>query len=317
MKRALTAVLIFLSINTMAQNQEVNVEILAIESSRYWLDLDYVGDGLIGHKLDIHLPKTGKAPFPVVICIYGSAWRANSWKANTFNEGGIGQKLLGKGFAVVSINYRSSADAQFPAQIQDVKAAIRFVRANAPKLGLDGSFISVTGWSSGGHLAAMAGTTNGIKKKTINGLDVDIEGALGKFTQADSHVDAVVDWFGPTDFLIMDACGSTMPHNDAKSPESILVGGPIQENKDKVALANPISYVRKGNPPFLIFHGDKDPLVPHCQSEKLYEKQQTTGVESKLVIVPGGGHGPGVMIDTYYNQALAFLANQLEASKKK
>ncbi|GAB2533838.1 alpha/beta hydrolase fold domain-containing protein [Spirosoma aerophilum] len=317
MKQVIALLLILVTVKGMAQNQEIDAGKLAIESSRYWLDLDYVGDGIVGHKLDIHLPKTGKAPYPVVICIYGSAWRANSWKANTFNDGGLGQAVLNKGFAVVSINYRSSADAQFPAQIQDVKAAIRYVRANAPKFGLDNSFISVTGWSSGGHLAAMAGTTNGLKKTKVNELDVDIEGALGKFTQVSSQVNAVVDWFGPTDFLSMDACGSTMTHNDAKSPESILVGGPIQENKDKVALANPISYVRKDNPPFLIFHGDKDPLVPHCQSEKLFEKQRATGVKSKLVIIPGGGHGPGVMIDVYYNQALAFLESQLKASKTK
>lgn len=317
MKQTLTTLLLFLAFTSMAQTPEIDVTKLAIESAKYWLDLDYVGDGLVGHKLDIHLPKTGKAPFPVVICIYGSAWRANSWKANTFNDGGIGQRLLGKGFAVVSINYRSSADAQFPAQIQDVKAAIRYVRANASSFGLTSSFISVTGWSSGGHLAAMAGTTNGIKKTSVNGLDIDIEGALGKFIQVDSHVDAVVDWFGPTDFLSMDACGSTMSHNDAKSPESILIGGPIQENKDKCALANPISYVRKDNPPFLIFHGDKDPLVPHCQSEKLAEKLQATGVKNQLVLVPGGGHGPGVLIDRYLDQALAFLTSQLTAHQQK
>ncbi|WP_332368882.1 alpha/beta hydrolase [Spirosoma telluris] len=300
----------------MAQNQTIDVNRRAIESARYWLDLDYVGDGIVGHKLDIHIPKIGKAPFPVVICIYGSAWRSNSWKANTFIEG-PGQALLSKGFAVVSINYRSSADAPFPAQIQDVKAAIRYVRSNARQFGLDDSFISVTGWSSGGHLAAMAGTTNGTQKTNVNGLEVDIEGSLGKFTNASSHVNAVIDWFGPTDFLIMDSCGSTMPHNDAKSPESILVGGPIQENKDKCALANPINYIQKDNPPFLIFHGDKDPLVPLCQSEKLHEKQRAAGAKSELVIVPGGGHGPGVLIDTYYSQMISFLEGQIKASHKK
>jgi predicted alpha/beta hydrolase len=111
---------------------------------------------------------------------------------------------LKEGFAVVTINYRSSSDAKFPAQIQDVKAAIRFIRGNSAAFSLDTNFIGVTGWSSGGHLAALTGTTNDVKTKIINGVEADIEGELGKFTKYSSAVDAVVDWFGPTDFLIMD-----------------------------------------------------------------------------------------------------------------
>ncbi|GAB4035306.1 prolyl oligopeptidase family serine peptidase [Spirosoma gilvum] len=316
MKKIGTLLLIFLPLLAKAQNTEMDVDKVAIQSSKYWLDVDYAGDSHIGHRLDIHLPKTGKAPFPVVVCIYGSAWFSNSAKETTFSVG-LGQKLLSSGFAVVNINHRSSSDAKFPAQIQDVKAAIRFIRANASRFGLDNSFIGITGWSSGGHLSSLTGTTNGIEKTTVKGLEVDIEGSIGKFTQTSSHVNAVVDWFGPTDFLIMDQCGSSFSHNEAKSPESSLIGGPIQENPAKCALASPMSYVRNDTPPFLIFHGDKDPLVPHCQSEKLYERLQQEKVKSQLVIVPGGGHGPGVMIDTYYDRMLAFFTDQLKAGKKK
>lgn len=280
-----------------------------IESSKSWIDIDYVGDGLIGHKLDIFLPKEGKAPFPVVVTIYGSAWFSNSSKGTCFNDG-LGQTLLKNGFAVVSINHRSSKDAIWPAQIHDVKAAIRFIRANAAIFSLDTSFLGVTGFSSGGHLSTMAGVTSNIKTTKINELSIDLEGNLGKFKDASSHVDAVVDWFGPTDFLTMDECGSTMKHNDAKSPESSVVGGTIQDNKDKVALANPISYVSQSTPPFLIFHGNKDPLVPHCQSEKLFGKLQSAGVKSELIIVDGGGHGPGVMIDKYYTQMIEFFKSK-------
>jgi len=281
----------------------------------HWLDVDYVGDGFIGHRLDIHLPASGTAPFPVVIAIYGSAFFSNSSKAAVYNDG-WGQKLLENGFAVVSINHRSSRDAIFPAQIQDVKAAIRFVRANSSKFSLDNSFIGITGWSSGGHLSALAGTTSTTKTKTIHGLDINIEGSLGNYTQTSSAVNAVVDWFGPTDFLIMDKCGSTMNHDDVNSPESSLIGGAIQENKDKTAFANPITYVSKSNPPFLIFHGDKDPLVPHCQSEQLFNKLQSAGVLSELVIIPDGMHGPGVMIDKYYDKAIAFFKDELQRIKK-
>lgn len=311
----LSVILLLISVPSFAQPQKMDPSKIAIESSKHWLDVDYVGDGFIGHRLDIHLPKNGKAPFPVVIAIYGSAFFSNSSKAAVFNDG-WGQKLLENGFAVVSINHRSSRDAIFPAQIQDVKAAIRFVRANSQQFSLDNSFIGITGWSSGGHLSALAGTTNTTKTDKINGLDINLEGNLGKYTQTGSQVNAVVDWFGPTDFLIMDQCGSTMNHDDAKSPESSLIGGPIQENKEKTALANPISYVNKSNPPFLIFHGDQDPLVPHCQSEKLFEKLQSVNVKSELVLVTGGQHGPGVMIDKYYEQAISFFKNELKRVNK-
>jgi len=312
--KILSFILLLISITSFAQLKETDLSKSYIESYKHWLDVDYVGDGFIGHRLDVHLPKNGKAPFPVVIVIYGSAFFSNSSKAAVFNDG-WGQKLLKNGFAVVSINHRSSRDALFPAQIQDVKAAIRFVRANSQKFSLDNSFIGITGWSSGGHLSALAGTTNTTKTDKINGLDIDIEGNLGGYTQTSSSVNAVVDWFGPTDFLIMDQCGSSMNHDDAKSPESSLIGGAIQENKEKTALANPISYVNKSNPPFLIFHGDKDPLVPHCQSEMLLEKLRAAGVESELVLVAGGQHGPGVMIDKYYDKSIAFFKNELKNRK--
>ena len=286
-----------------------------IESSEYWVDVDYVGDQIKGHMLDIHLPRTGEPPFPIIVCIYGSAWFSNNSKTTTFSSG-LGQRLLKEGFAVVSINHRSSSDAKFPAQIQDVKAAIRFIRANSSAFWLDSNFIGITGWSSGGHLSALTGTTNGLKSTTINGLNVDIEGNLGTFTQASSSVHAVVDWFGPTDFLIIDSCGSSFKHDKENSPESSLIGGPLQENKGKVALANPISYAHRNNPPFLIFHGDKDASVPHCQSERLYSKLQQEGVRSELVIIAGGQHHSGVMIEKNYIKMIAFFKKELESLKK-
>ncbi|MES2518602.1 MAG: alpha/beta hydrolase [Bacteroidota bacterium] len=309
--KILTLLTLFFSFCSYGQTKEIDANRTAIESSKYWLDINYADDDIVGHRLDIHLPKSGKVPFPIVVAVYGSAFFSNSSKGNTFKDG-FGQILLENGFAVVSINHRSSSDAKFPAAIQDVKAAIRFIRANAAKFSMDNSFIGITGWSSGGHLSALTGTTNTTKTGKISGLDIDIEGNVGKYLQTSSQVNAVVDWFGPTDFLIMDKCGSTMNHDDVKSPESSFVGGAIQENKEKTALTNPINYVNKNNPPFLIFHGDKDPLVPHCQSEKLYEKLQSAGVKSELVIIPGGEHGPGVMIDKYYAQMITFFKSQLK-----
>ncbi len=279
---------------------------VVVRSGKQWIDLDYAGDGIIGHKLDIHLPKTGNGPFPVIICIYGSAFFSNSSKSAVFKEG-IGQYLLDAGFAVVSINHRSSRDAIFPAQIQDVKSAVRFVRANAAKYDLKGEKIGITGWSSGGHLSSMAGTTNGQRTGQLNGFTVDLIGTAPANAETSDAVQAVVNWFGPTDFLRMDSCGSTMNHNDAKSPESSLVGGSIQENKDKTRLADPAFYISASTPPFLIFHGDKDPLVPFCQGEYLYKSLVAGGRKVTFVPVAGGGHGPGVMIDKYYAQMVSFF----------
>lgn len=297
----------------IAQNR---YEKMAVESSKAWLDLDYVGDKHIGHRLDIHLPPEGEGPFPVVVAIYGSAWFSNNSKSATFSTG-LGQHLLQAGFAVVSINHRSSRDAIFPAQIQDVKAAIRFVRANAGAFHLDASFVGVTGWSSGGHLAALTGATNETSKLEMEGIEVDIEGQLGEFTDADSRVDAVVDWYGPTDFLIMDECGSSFSHDAAESPESSLVGGPIQENQIKCRLANPITYAKGKLPPFLIIHGDEDPLVPLCQSEKLDQQLGSVNAETQLVVIGGGKHGPGVMIDRYFEWMVTFFQKQLEKKTKR
>ncbi len=284
---------------------------MAINSSVHWLDIDYVGDGHVGHRLDIHLPPQEKASYPVVICIYGSAWFSNSSKGATFRNG-LGQFLLDHGFAVVSVNHRSSRDTIFPVQIQDLKAAIRFVRASGSQFDLDTSFVGITGWSSGGHLAALAGCSNGRTDIMINTYPANVEGDLGSYTSAGSDVDAVVDWFGPTDFLIMDDCGSSFSHDDVGSPESSLVGGPIQDNPELCALANPISYISPLTAPFLIFHGNKDPLVPHCQSEKLHESLTSAGIESTLVIVDEGGHGPGVMIERYYKDMVDFFLEQIE-----
>ncbi|GAB3545172.1 prolyl oligopeptidase family serine peptidase [Spirosoma fluminis] len=279
------------------------------------MDIDYVGDGIVGHKLDIYLPITGKAPFPVIICIYGSAWLSNNAKGAIFTDG-LGQRLLKEGFAVVAINHRSSSDTLFPAQIQDVKAAIRFVRANAATFLLTDKFISITGYSSGGHLASLAGTTNGVKTKTIGGIEFDLEGHLGHFAPVSSQVNAVVDWFGPTNFLLMDTCDPRMHHNDPRSPESLLIGGAITQHTSKVELANPITYVSKASPPFLVIHGENDQLVPLCQSEQLASKLKQEGVKSDLIKVSGGGHGPGVLSEVYYTKMVSFFTNEWNRVKK-
>ena len=187
---------------------------------------------------------------------------------------------MAQGYAVASINYRLSQHAIFPAQIEDCKAAHPLAAGQRRQVRLRSEPHRVWGASAGGHLVALLGTTGDVKE-----FDV------GPNAGVSSRVQAVCDFFGPTDFTKMSSFPSTMQHDAADSPESKLIGGPIQENKDKVQRANPITYVTKDDPPFLIVHGDKDPLVPHNQSEILCDALKKAGVETTLYTVPGGGHG--------------------------
>lgn len=287
--------------------------------AKNWKDVNYAGDSAVYHQLDIYLPKVEKATYPVVVCIYGSAWLSNSSKGADMPS--LGQTLLEAGYAVVMPNHRASWEAKFPAQVHDIKAVLRFVRANAEEYQLDTNFVAITGSSSGGSLAAMAGTTRFVKQFSLGDQTVDIEGAVGSFTQFSSSVDAVVDWFGPTNMLVMDSCGDTdFIHNDAKSPASLYIGGPIQDNKEKTLLASPTTYVDPSDPPFLIFHGDKDRVVPNCQSEILFVELQKAKVPSKLYMVPDGQHGPGVHTEKYMKLMVEFfnreMSNKLAENEK-
>ncbi len=273
--------------------------------SKSWKDLDYGGDEKVYHKMDIYLPQTEKPTYPVVVVIYGSAWFSNNLKETVLSS--LGKPLLDAGFAIVTPNHRSSTDAKFPAQINDIKAVVRFIRANAAKYQIDTSFIGITGFSSGGHLASLAGTSGGVKQYTIGSVTFDIEGNVGQDTSFSSSVNAVVDWFGPIAISVMDSCKRS---KDAYSPEAILIGGPIDENLDKCALANPITYIDANDPPFLILHGDADPLVPLCQSELFFNALQKANVPSQFVIVPGGQHGPGLFDEEYYKMMTDFFLRE-------
>ena len=278
---------------------------------RKWLDIDYAGDSLTGHRLDIYLPARGEAPFPVIITIAGSAFFSNNSKDRAFR---IGEPLLVHGFAIVAVNHRSSRDAIFPAQINDIKGVVRFLRANAAKYGLDTRFLGITGDSSGGHLSALMGTSGGVKDYTVGHKTLSIEGTVGGNSEESSRIDAVVDWYGPTSFQKMDSCGSNMEHDAPDSPESTLLGGPIQDNDALCALADPITYIDKNDPPFLIVHGDADPLVPHCQSILLHEALTKSGVVSEMITVPGGGHGDGIWLEKNIERMANFF---LGAKNKK
>ena len=238
-------------------------------------DLAYVTHGHPRQKLDLYVPGVD-APAPLVVYIHGGAFRAGDKAEHPPLE------YLAEGYALAAINYRLSQHALFPAQIEDCKAAVRWLRAHAKEYGLDPRRVAVGGSSAGGHLAAMVGTAHHVKAFVV-----------GEHLNVSSRVQAVRDYFGPTDFLQMDVHRPPggMVHDTPDSPESQLVGGPIQENPDRVARANPITYVTAGAPPFLIVHGDRDPLVPHHQSVLLATALEKAGVPVTFYTVEGGGHG--------------------------
>jgi len=238
-------------------------------------DMAYVSGGHPRQALDLYLPDLGHA-MPLIVWIHGGAFRMGG------KEDRVPLEMLEQGYAIASLNYRLSQHALFPAQIEDCKAAVRWLRGHADTYGLDPLRFASWGESAGGHLAAMLGTA---------GHERSLE--VGEHLDRSSCVQAVLDFFGPTDFLQMDAqrLPEGMVHDAADSPESQLVGGPIQERPAKVARANPVTYVTPEAPPFLIVHGDRDPLVPYGQSLLLVDALRAAGVPVTFYTVVGAGHG--------------------------
>ncbi|MFS0778133.1 alpha/beta hydrolase [Neobacillus sp. 3P2-tot-E-2] len=242
--------------------------------------------------LDLYLPIGGEKPLPVIVWLHGGGWRIGDRKLGP----DFRVRFAERGYAMASIEYRLSGEATFPAQIYDVKAAVRWLRSSANEFGLDSDHIGLWGSSAGGHLAALAGTTG-------EGILENLELGCAEFS---SDVQAVVDGYGPTDFLQMDAythneiAVSIDPesdllqpprqHEDKDSPESQLLGAPIQSVPDLVKKANPISYVKNGLPPFLIMHGLSDKAVAPHQSELLYQALIAKGNEATLCLIEGLGH---------------------------
>ena len=270
-----------------------------------WKDINYAGDDMEAHRLDIYLPKTQQDRYKVIVIIYGSAWFANNAKGMAYTS--IGKPLTDAGFAVVSINHRSSGDAKYPAQINDVKGALRFIRANADKYKLDTSFVGITGFSSGGHLSSMAGVTNGLKTRTIGEKTIDIEGTVGGNEKCSSEVDAVVDWFGPVDMTRMNNCDTV---NDDKSPEAALIDGNPADNMDMIQLCSPYFYVSKTTAPFLVIHGNADTVVPYCQSVNFSEELKSQGKLTDFITVPEGQHGPVTFNEDTFKKMTDFFKKE-------
>jgi acetyl esterase/lipase len=242
-----------------------------------------------GHKLDLYIPRGNSRPLPVVIWTGGSAWMATNGKDMAWL---LAEQLNPAGYAVAGVSIRSSSQVKFPGQLYDIKAAIRWLRANAPKYGLDPDHIAIMGDSSGGWTTAMAAVTGGLK---------NMEGNVG-VTGVSSKVQAAVAFYPPTSFLTMDAwalrpCDPRSTnfvafcHDGPMSPESRLVGCPIQTCPDKVKAANPMTYITDATPPIMILHGDSDQLVPHNQGEALYMALNKACRDAVFISLPKAPHG--------------------------
>jgi acetyl esterase/lipase len=277
---------------------------------RHWLDIPYANQS-DAQKLDIYLPIDGDGPFPVIIYIHGGAWQMGDKR-----ELQILPVLRGvvHGYAVVSINYRSSHEAIFPVQIFDVKSALRFIKANAERYMLDKHRVAAWGASAGGHLAALLGTSAGVAA---------LEDLSTGYPEEDTTVLAVVDWYGPTqDFLQMDAQlietkYGVSDHSEVDSPESQLLGQEITLIPEPVKKASPMAYITPDIPHFLIQHGYHDQIVPVQQSIKFSAEIERIAGKDKVtldVFMKDVYHGdPHFENPQNLNKVFEFLDQHLKA----
>ena len=254
-------------------------------------DLPYVADGHERQRLDLYLPNEPAAADarpgrPLVFWLHGGGWEAGG------KQDCPATALVGRGYVVASVGYRLSSQAVYPAQIEDCKAAVRWLRAHAGEYGIDPARLGVWGASAGGHLAALLGTTAGTRRFDV-GANLD----------QSSAVQGVLDWFGPTDFLrwgdppaeeILDASYTAIAR---------LLGGTVRAHEELARSASPLYFVDPRSAPFLIVHGDRDATVPVQQSEELHAALRKAGVESTLRVLPGAEHG-GPAFSTPENIAL-------------
>jgi acetyl esterase/lipase len=234
-------------------------------------DIEYAAVGLRSLKLDLYIPQGVAKPMPVVMWVHGGGWREGS------KDIPMMLPLAPLGFAVASIDYRLSQEAIFPAQIYDCKAAVRWLRYHGPEYGLDPKRIAAAGASAGGHLVALLGTT--ANESALEGM----EGYSG----VSSAVQAVVDFYGPTDFTDLGRDYTASQTNFVAE----LLGGSIDRNWEKARAASPVFHVDARSCPFYIAHGDHDSIVPVEQSIELDAALTKAGVPSALYIAKGRGHG--------------------------
>lgn len=290
-----------------------------------WMNVKFATMGGEDLFLNVYRPLGSAATLPLIVWIHGGGWKGENF-AEQFppenptptvearikihpDDPRAAPKgpwpawpspslwITGRGYALASISYRSSDKAPFPAQIEDCKAAIRWLRAHARKYNFDPKRVGVWGGSAGGHLAALVGTSGGVK-------DLEREGPYRRFS---SRAKAVCSTCGPTDFLDMRRRYPGETYAGSFRLMEQLIGGGLDENPEKIARANPITYITPDDPPFLLTHGDMDTVVPVSQAEILHDALTMAGLDSALIVVKGGGHfflNPNAEIAAFFDKHL-------------
>lgn len=272
---------------------------------RKFINVSYAGISK-SQKLDIYLPDESSQPYPVIMAIHGGAFMGcdkGDMQVMPMLEG------LKRGFAVVSINYRLSGEAKFPALVQDAKAAVRWIRGNVDKYGFDPKRITAWGGSAGGYLTSMLAVSAGVEELEDYNLG---------YPEQPCDVQAAIVWFGPTNFLKMDeqlaesgfTPSADQSHNEPDSPESLLLGEMITKIPDRVRAANPETYIGKSIPPMLIQHGRKDPVVPVQQSIEFADKLRHAFGSDRVIleILEHAEHGdPAFEIRENVDRVFKFL----------
>ena len=259
--------------------------------------------------LDLFRPEPAGQTYPLVIWIHGGAFLegTNKRDGELLRGARIGERVLTAGFALARVTYRLSGEAIFPAQLHDVKAAVRWLRYHAPELGLDPSRFTVWGESAGGQLAAMLALT---------GDDPHMRGDIGILDGSDA-VQAGVIWYSPSDLLTMQSqtrADAVFDHDAPGSPAGLLVGGPVQDHPELARRASPVWYASAAAPPLLLVHGTEDRVIPTEQSIQMHERLVELGAPAQLGVVPGADHCfAGVDLGPLVEDAIAFLRNSVDA----
>ena len=245
--------------------------------------------------LDLYLAPVAEAPTPLIIWVHGGAWRAGS-KADVPI-----QALVARGYSIASVDYRLSPVARFPAQVHDIKAAIRFLRAHAAQHRLDPQRFVIAGSSAGGHLAALVGVSNGHQ---------ELEGTVGEHLTISSDVQAIVSWFGASNLETILA--QSTPHGlSVRVPAlELLLGGQPKDQPDLAKLASPVTHVDAHDPPLLLIHGDQDPQMPINQSHELEGAYQRVKRPCQFELIHHGAHGGPQFFDATRLEVMERFLNE-------
>lgn len=244
--------------------------------------------------LDLYQP-AGAEDSQLIVWVHGGAWRSGSKDSVPIID------LVKSGYTIASVDYRLSPVARFPAQIHDIKAAIRFLRAKGMEYGYQAERITLAGSSAGGHLVALVGTTNGNK---------ELEGNVGEHLNQSSSVQAIIDFYGPTNFLTI--LKQSTPHGlSVRVPAlQLLLGSQPEQNMPLAKLASPVFHVDGNDPPLLMIHGDQDPQVPINQSHELHGKYKELERPVEFHVIHGGAHGGKEFYDGQRLQLILNFLNQ-------